>query len=40
MKTSNKNHTFGDNNIQLQNITARDINIITKNESNPGYNIK
>ncbi len=34
MNTNNKIHTFGDNNIQLQNITARDINIITGQETN------
>ena len=34
MNTNNKIHTFGDNNIELQNITARDINIITGQESN------
>jgi len=35
MNTNNKIHTFGDNNIELQNITARDINIITGNETSP-----
>ncbi len=35
MDTNNKLHTFGDNNISLQNITAGDINIITGQESNP-----
>ena len=35
MTTNNKIHTFGDNNIELQNITARDINIITGKETNP-----
>ena len=35
MTTDNKIHTFGDNNIELQNITARDINIITGKETNP-----
>ena len=35
MNTNNKIHTFGDNNIALQNITARDINIITGNETSP-----
>jgi hypothetical protein len=34
METNNKIHTFGDNNIELQNITARDINIITGKEDN------
>jgi len=35
MTQSNKIHTFGDNNISLQDITARDINIITGKDSNP-----
>ena len=35
MNTNNKIHTFGDNNIELQNITARDINIITGKEASP-----
>jgi len=34
MNTNNRIHTFGDNNIELQNITARDINIITGKEEN------
>jgi len=35
MAKSNKIHTFGDNNIALQDITARDITIISGNEQNP-----
>jgi hypothetical protein len=34
MDNANKNHTFGDSNISLQDITARDIKIITGKESN------
>jgi len=35
METNNKIHTFGDNNIELQNITARDIKIVTGKEASP-----
>ena len=35
MNTNNKIHTFGNNNTQLQNITARDITIYSGTESNP-----
>ena len=40
MTTDNKIHTFGDNNINLQNITANDINIITGKEENPEVTAK